>query len=73
VASYDKIVKYLVEKLQAALSPLEQISRTQNIMVAQNKQIIELLSQLNSGRQPAPESEQEEMQSEAAEDSIPEE
>jgi hypothetical protein len=73
VASYDKIVKYLVEKLQAALSPLEQISRTQNIMVAQNKQIIELLSQLNGGRQPAPESEQEEMQSEAAEDSIPEE
>lgn len=52
MASYDKIVKYLVEKLQAALAPLEQIARTQNILVAQNKQIIDLLAQLNGDRQP---------------------
>ncbi len=52
MASYDKMIKYLVEKLQAALAPLEQIARTQNILVAQNKQIIDLLAQQNGGRQP---------------------
>jgi len=52
VASYDKIIKYLVEKLQTALAPLEQIARIQSILVAQNKQIIELLDQLNGNRQP---------------------
>lgn len=53
MASYDKMIKYLVEKLQAALAPLEQIARTQNILVAQNKQIIDLLAQQSGGRQPA--------------------
>ena len=52
MASYDKIIKYLVEKLQTALAPLEQIARTQNTLVAQHKQIIELLSQQNGGRLP---------------------
>jgi hypothetical protein len=51
VASYDKLIKYLVEKLQAALAPLVEIAKNQNILVAQNKQIIDLLAQ-QSGRQP---------------------
>ena len=71
MASYDKIIKYIVEKLQAALAPLEQIARTQNILVAQNKQIIELLAQINSGRQPALQQEEESLQPEAPADSIP--
>lgn len=50
MASYDKLIKYLVEKLQLALAPLEEIARNQNILVAQNKQIIDLLSQLNDNR-----------------------
>ena len=51
MASYDKMVKYLVEKLQLALAPLEQIARNQNILVAQNKQMIDLLAQLNGSRE----------------------
>lgn len=51
LASYDKIVKYLVEKFQTSLSPLEQIARNQEIIIAQNKQVIDLLAQLNNGRQ----------------------
>ncbi|MDF2571234.1 MAG: hypothetical protein K0R55_2838 [Sporomusa sp.] len=51
LASYDKIVKYLVEKFQTALSPLEQISRNQDIIIAQNKQMIELLANLDKSRE----------------------
>ncbi|MBP2664507.1 MAG: hypothetical protein H6Q71_2455 [Firmicutes bacterium] len=58
MASYDKMVKYLVEKLQLALAPLEQIARNQSILVAQNKQMIDLLAQLNDNRLTANEQEQ---------------
>lgn len=58
MASYDKMVKYLVEKLQLALAPLEQIARNQSILVAQNKQMIDLLAQLNDNRPTANEQEQ---------------
>jgi len=58
LASYDKMVKYLVEKLQLALAPLEQIARNQSILVAQNKQMIDLLAQLNDNRLTANEQEQ---------------
>ncbi|SDD97499.1 hypothetical protein [Sporomusa acidovorans] len=51
LASYDKIIKYIVEKIQSALLPLEQIAKSQEIIIAQNKQIIDLLTQLNTGRQ----------------------
>lgn len=53
MASYDKIVKYMVERFQAALAPLEQIVKNQQIMIAQNKQIIEKLAQLNGQRPPS--------------------
>ena len=58
MASYDKMVKYLVEKLQLALAPLEQIARNQSILVAQNKQMIDLLAQLNGSRETLTEPEQ---------------
>ena len=44
MASYDKLVKYLAEKLQAAASPLADIIRNQEIIIGQNKQIINLLT-----------------------------
>lgn len=50
MASYDKLVKYLADKFQAAVSPLGQITQNQEIIIAQNKQIISLLVQLNEGR-----------------------
>lgn len=52
MASYDKLIKYLVEKFQSALAPLDQIAKNQSIMIAQNKQIIELLAQQTGNRQP---------------------
>lgn len=51
MASYDKFIKNIVEKIQSALLPLEQIAKSQEIIIAQNKQIIDLLAQLNTGRQ----------------------
>lgn len=55
MASYDKVIKHLVEKFQVALAPLERIAKNQEIIIAQNKQVIELLGQLNNGRLPASE------------------
>jgi hypothetical protein len=52
------MIKYLVEKLQLALTPLEQIAKNQSILVAQNKQIIDLLAQLNGSRETPTEPEQ---------------
>lgn len=51
LASYDKVIKYLVEKFQAALSPLEQMTKNQEIIIAQNKQIIDLLAKLSNNRE----------------------
>lgn len=50
LASYDKLVKYLAERIQTALTPLDRISQNQEIIIAQNKQIIDLLAQLNGDR-----------------------
>ncbi len=50
LASFDKLVKYLAEKIQIGLAPLEKICQNQDIIIAQNKQIIDLLAQLNSDR-----------------------
>lgn len=44
MASYDKMVKYLAEKFQAAVSPLTDIIHNQEIIIGQNKQIINLLT-----------------------------
>lgn len=51
VAYYDKLVKHLVEKFQTSLAPLQQITRNQEIVIAQNKQIIDLLTKNNSDRE----------------------
>ena len=53
MASLDRMVKYLVEKLQVSLAPLEQIPRNQETIIEQNKQIIALLTRLNNNRQTA--------------------
>lgn len=50
MASYDKIVKYLAERIEQALAPLDKIVQNQTIIIAQNKQVIDLLSQINTGR-----------------------
>ena len=51
MASYDKIIKYLAERIDRALSPLEKAIENQNIIIAQNKQMIDLLAQISTGRQ----------------------
>ncbi len=51
MASYDKIIKYLAERIDRALSPLEKAIENQNIIIAQNKQMIDLLTQISTGRQ----------------------
>lgn len=50
LASYDKIIKYIVEKIQQALYPLQEITKNQEIIIAQNKQIIDLLAILSNNR-----------------------
>lgn len=50
LASYDKIIKYIVEKFQQALYPLQEITKNQEIIIAQNKQVIDLLASLNNSR-----------------------
>ena len=51
LASYDKIIKYIVEKFQQALYPLQEITKNQEIIIAQNKQVIDLLASLNNSRE----------------------
>ncbi|QDR83012.1 hypothetical protein [Sporomusa termitida] len=51
LASYDKIIKYIVEKFQQALYPLQEITKNQEIIIAQNKQIIDLLATLSNSRE----------------------
>lgn len=46
MASYEKIIKTIIEKFQNALSPLNelsQITNNQEILIAQTQQIIDLL------------------------------
>jgi hypothetical protein len=46
VPSYEKIVKYIVEKIQHALSPLEKIVENQEIIIEQNARIQETLDNI---------------------------
>jgi hypothetical protein len=48
LASYDKIVKHIVENFQASLSPLREITKNQQIIIVQNKQIIDQLEKISS-------------------------
>lgn len=50
MASYDKLVKYLADKFQVAVSPLTQIEKNQEIIIGQNKQIITLLTRIIDAR-----------------------
>lgn len=54
MASYEKIIKTIIEKFQNALSPLGQlgeITRNQEILIDQTQQIIDLLKREYSGRE----------------------
>ncbi|WP_371375153.1 hypothetical protein [Sporomusa aerivorans] len=65
LASFDKLLKNLAEKIQSGLLPLERITKNQEIIIAQNKQIIDLLAQLNDDRQSKATGEQTDSQSSA--------
>lgn len=54
MASYEKIIKTIIEKFQNALSPLGQLSeitRNQEILIDQTQQIIDLLKREYAGRE----------------------
>jgi len=54
VASYEKIIKTIIEKFQNSLSPLGQlgeITRNQEILIDQTQQIIDLLKREYTGRE----------------------
>lgn len=54
MASYEKIIKTIIEKFQNALSPLGQlgeITRNQEILIDQTQQIIDLLKREYAGRE----------------------
>jgi len=56
MASYEKIIKTIIEKFQNALSPLSelsQITHNQELLIAQTQQIIDLLKREYSGREEA--------------------
>lgn len=46
MASPEKIIKYVLGELNQNLVLLKNIAQDQNVVVAQNKQIIDLLSQI---------------------------
>ncbi|HWR43560.1 hypothetical protein [Sporomusa sp.] len=73
LASYDKIVKHIVEKFQAALSPLEQVTKNQEIIIAQNIQMIELLAKMSNSREPGLVQEDVISSETASEQAVPEE
>ena len=54
MASYEKIIKTIIEKFQNALSPLSelsQITHNQELLIDQTQQIIDLLKREYSGRE----------------------
>lgn len=54
MASYEKIIKTIIEKFQNALSPLSelsQITHNQKILIDQTQQIIDLLKREYAGRE----------------------
>lgn len=59
MASYEKIIKTIIEKFQNALSPLSelsQITHNQELLIDQTQQIIDLLKREYSGREEQAES-----------------
>ncbi len=57
MASYDKLVKSLIGKFESALMPLGTITKNQEIIIVQNKQLIDLLQRLCADREEASEKE----------------
>ena len=49
LASFDKLTKYMVENFQTALAPLKDVVKNQETIIAQNKQMIDLLERLRTG------------------------
>jgi len=46
VASYEKVVKYVTERFETALTPLQAMIKNQEIIIVQNRQIVELLEKI---------------------------
>lgn len=75
MASYEKVVKYVTDRFETALTPLQAMIKNQEIIIVQNKQMVELLEKIRlngtqSLERPAevsvPEEEQSEEQKEEA-------
>lgn len=49
-APFDKVIKYVMEQIKIAVAPLDDVVRNQEIIIAQNKQMIELLGQIRDVR-----------------------
>lgn len=47
--SAEKMCKNLIDSLEENLAPLQQLALNQQIIIAQNKQIIDLLEQIRVG------------------------
>ncbi len=61
MASYEKIIKYVVEQIQLAMSPLKTIAENQQTLIQQNEAIIQLLEKISAAAgTPRPESPPEE-------------
>ena len=52
MASYEKIVKHVIEKFEQALSPLREIAGNQEVIIKQNIELQELLKNLHYGNHP---------------------
>jgi hypothetical protein len=75
LASYEKVVKYVTDRFETALTPLQAMIKNQEIIIVQNKQMVELLEKIRlNGTQSlerpeevsVPEEEQSEEQKEEA-------
>lgn len=75
MASYEKVVKYVTDRFETALTPLQAMIKNQEIIIVQNKQMVELLEKIRlNGTQSlerpdevsVPEEEQSEEQKEEA-------
>lgn len=46
MASYEKVVKYVTERFETALTPLQAMIKNQEIIIVQNRQMVELLEKI---------------------------
>jgi 3-dehydroquinate synthetase len=46
LASYEKVVKYVTDRFETALTPLQAMIKNQEIIIVQNKQMVELLEKI---------------------------